>query len=128
MAKDIELKAVKLVLNYERKRRWKASPAKAGSGYDILSVKGKNKKFIEVKGQSAIKPRYVGFHKYTFRKVGQVSEDMEKYFLYIVYNIKKKPKLKIIPSSLIFRNLEIDANFFLPAGVIRKIKDDSYFP
>jgi hypothetical protein len=115
MAKDVELKAMKLVMNYEKRKGGNPKDVCKDKRYpcDIIS----RGRYIEVKGKSLLKPpQFLVLYKTTLKKLGN---NVRKYWIYVVYDINRKPKLRMIPSSKILGNLEIDARFVLPGKVIR---------
>ncbi|MDO8564007.1 MAG: DUF3883 domain-containing protein [Nanoarchaeota archaeon] len=128
MSNIVRDKAVKFVISYEKKRGWDAEKMPNGAGYDVISKKDSKIRYIEVKGKSSKNIPFVHFHKDAFKKVGNQSGDMRKYFLYLVYNINKKPTLKIVPSSTILQNIELDASFLLRGKAINTIEDSKDFP
>jgi hypothetical protein len=112
-----EIKAMDFVINYEKEQgRNPKDVSKTGCGYDIRS----DERCIEVKGQSSKQPDFIGLYKKTLKNLGK---DVLNYYIYLVYDIKEHPKLKIIPPDVIFGNLEIDPQFLLPSKAIRGIKD-----
>ena len=85
-------------------------------GYDIES----DGRLIEVKGQSAQRPDFIYLYKRTLEKLG---DNVLKYYIYLIYDMKRKPKLKILPPEKIFGNIEIDSMFTLRGKVFRDIKE-----
>lgn len=115
MAKSVELKAMELVIRYEKGKRGNPKDVHKDKQYpcDIIS----RKRYIEVKGKSSSKPpQFIFLYKTTLKKLGN---NIKKYWIYIVYDIKREPKLRMIPPGKIFGNLEIDARFVLRGKVIR---------
>ena len=45
----------------------------------------------------------------------KLGKGLSSYYVYIVYNIKDNPKLKILEPDVIFKNLKIDT-VFLPCN------------
>jgi hypothetical protein len=113
MAKDVELKAMKLVMEYEKAqgRNPKDVSKEKEYPFDIKS----GKRCIEVKGQSSKSAGWVWLYKTTLKKLG---DDVLNYYLYVIYDIKGNPKLRIIPPKKILGSLEIDYQFLLPTRVI----------
>jgi hypothetical protein len=114
MAKGVELKAMKLVMEYEKTKGRKPNDVSKDKNrpFDIKS----GRRCIEVKGQGSKSPRWVWLYKNTLKKLGN---DVLNYYIYVVYDVKRKPKLRIIPPGKIFGNLQIDPRFLLPAQVIK---------
>jgi hypothetical protein len=114
MAKNVESKAMELVMKYEKKKGRNPKDVCKDKRYpcDIIS-KGR---YIEVKGQSSKQPDGIWLYKTTLKKLG---DNILKYWIYVVYDIEKKPKLRKIPPEKIFGNLEIDPWFVLPGRIIR---------
>ena len=117
MAKDIEFKAMKLVMKYEKRKGRNPKDVCKNKKYpcDIIS-KGR---YIEVKGKSSSEsPPFIVLYKTTLRNLGN---NVRKYWIYVVYNINRRPKLRMIPPGKIFGNLEIDTRFILRGKVITKL-------
>ncbi len=115
MAKNVELKAMELVMKYEKRKGRNPKDVCKDKRYpcDIIS----RGRYIEVKGKSSSKPPpFIVLYKTTLKNLGS---NVRKYWIYVVYDMKRKPKLRMIPSSKILGNLEIDARFLLRGRVIR---------
>jgi hypothetical protein len=115
MAMDVESKAMKLVMKYEKSKGRNPKDVCKDKRYpcDIIS----RGRYIEVKGKSSSEPPpFIVLYKTTLRNLGN---NVRKYWIYVVYDIKRKPKLRMISSSKILGNLEIDARFLLRGKVIR---------
>ncbi|GAI04973.1 unnamed protein product [marine sediment metagenome] len=52
--------------------------------------------------------------------VRNLGKKLSNYYIYIVYDIKNKPKLKILDPDVIFKNLKIDTLFLLKGAVINE--------
>lgn len=116
MPKEVEEKAINLVMDYERGQgRESKDVSKTGCGYDIKS----GRRLIEVKGMRHPTGDFIYLYKKLFLKLGK---DVSRYYIYVVFDIKNKPKLKVIPPSVILANLEIETSFFLKAKSYRDIK------
>jgi len=116
MARDIEQKAMKLVMGYERKHgRYPKDMSTTGCGYDIKS----GSRLIEVKGMSHPNGDFISLYKKLLTKLGK---EISNYYIYVVYDIKNKPKLKIIPPNTILANLEIETSFFIRAKAYKDIE------
>ena len=97
--KQVELKAIKFVMDYERKQgRNPKDVSKTGCGYDIKS----NNRYIEVKGSSLNKPSFVQFNQYNFKAL----QKENNFYLYIILGINDKPKSDK-PKAIIFNKNEI---------------------
>jgi len=114
MANTVEQKAIAHVMEYEKKQNRKPEDvSKQKCGYDIKS----GDRCIEVKGQSGRKASWIWINNSIVRKLGK---DLSNYYVYIVYDIKDKPKLKILEPDVIFKNLKIDPFFLLTTAVINQ--------
>lgn len=114
MPNIVERKAIELVKEFERKHGRQPKEIKAG-GYDIKS----GNRCIEVKGSSDKNiPSFVWISRTILRKLG---EDVINYYIYIIYDIKRKPKLLILPSKIIFSNMEIDPLLIIFPNRIKKL-------
>ena len=115
MAKEVEKRAMKLVMHFEHKQGRKPQDVShSGCGYDIKS----GSRLIEVKGMSHPKGDFIYLYKKLFLKLGK---GVSNYYIYVVFDIKNKPKLKIIPPKIILANLEIENSFFIKAKSYRDI-------
>lgn len=109
-----EIQSTKLVMRFERKEGRHPQITKRGSGYDIKS----DSRCIEVKGKTKSSlPGSVKMNKSVLRTLGK---NVKNYYIYIVYDLKKKPKLLILPSEVIFSYLGIDPLLILHPKKIRK--------
>jgi len=114
MEKTVEKKAIEIVMDYEwNQKRNPEDVSTKKCGYDIKS----RDRFIEVKGQSRKKASWIWINNSIVRKLGK---NLSKYYVYIVYDIKNNPKLKILEPDVIFKNLKIDPFFLLETKVINK--------
>ena len=119
MPNTVEQKAMRIVIKYEKSQsRHPKDVSKTGGGYDIKA----NNRFIEVKGQSKPKASWILIHNSIVRNLGK---NLSNYYIYIVYNINKKPKLKIIDPDSIFKNLRIETSFLLTSKVINEHGKDT---
>ena len=124
MADTVEQKAIKLVMEYEKKKqnRKPEDVHQQKCGYDIKSYDTKSGyRCIEVKGQSSKRADGIWINNSIVRKLGK---DLSNYYVYIVYDIKNNPKLKILEPDVIFKNLRIDPCFLLKTGVINRYGKD----
>ena len=114
MANTVEQKAVKLVMEYESSQDRKPKDvSKQKCGYDIKS----GDRCIEVKGVSSKKTSWILINNSIVRSLGK---NLSNYYVYIVYDIKNNPKLKILEPDVIFKNLRINTAFLLTAAVINR--------
>ncbi len=114
MAKSVEKKAMRIVMKYEKiNGRRPKDVSKKRIGYDIES----DKRLIEVKGQSRKEAGMIGIHNSIVRKLGK---RLAKYHIYIVYNINKLPRLRIIEPDDIFKVLETDVRFVIKKADVTK--------
>jgi len=115
---NIEKKAIEIVMEYEREQNRNSKDVSEGKcGFDIQS----GNRHIEVKGQSSEKARFLWINNSIVRKLGK---GLAHYWVYVVYNINDKPKLKILEPDTIFKNLQIDTQFKLTAKVINSCRDE----
>lgn len=115
MPREVEQKAMKLVIDFECKQGRKPKDVShSGCGYDIES----SGRLIEVKGMSHPKGDFIYLYKKLLLKLGK---NVSSYYIYVVFDIKNKPKLKIIPPEVILSNLEIDTSFFIRAKSYKDI-------
>ena len=118
MANTIEQKVIEIVMKYEKLQgREPKDVSRTKCGYDIKSTE----RYIEVKGQSKKRAGRIRMDHAIVRIFGK---DSPNYYIYIVYDIKNEPKLKILEPDVIFKNLKIDTLFLLPTGVINKYGKD----
>jgi hypothetical protein len=109
-----EQKAMELIMKYESSQGRKPKDvSKTRCGFDIKS----GNRCIEVKGQGSERASWIWITPTIVRNLGR---KLANYYIYIVYNIKNSPKLKIIEPDVIFKNLKIDTLFLLTADVINK--------
>lgn len=114
-----EEKSIKYVLSYEKlKGNNPIDVSKKLVGYDIKS----GKRFIEVKSRpkSKIQP----FIKLNNTLIRAISIGLVNYYLYIVYDMDKEPKLVIVPPKIVLANLETEVSFKIRGAVYNKIKPE----
>lgn len=112
-----ERQAIELVMNYEKRQgRNPQDVSTKHLGYDIKS----DERLIEVKGQKAKKPDFVYLYKRTLQKLG---DNALRYYIYLVYDIKREPKLKILPPGKIFGNIEIEPMFLLRGKIFNGLEE-----
>jgi len=117
MTKKIEKRAMKYVIKYEKsQRRNPIDVSKTRCGYDIKS----GKRYIEVKGQSSTKAEFIYLYKKTLMNL---KDNILNYYIYIVYDLKNKPKLKILPPNKIFGNLEIEPLFLIRGKTFKGLEE-----
>jgi hypothetical protein len=85
-------------------------------GYDIKS----GNRFIEVKSRPSEKIQpHITLHNALLRKLGK---GLSRYYIYIVYDMIKNPKLVIVPPEIIFKNLETKVSLLIRRKVYNRIK------
>jgi len=92
--------------------------SKTKHGFDIKF----GKRYIDVKGQSSKRAAWIWISNSIVRNLGK---NFSNYYIYIVYDIKGKPKLKILEPDVIFKNLKIDTLFLITTAVINKYGKDT---
>lgn len=113
--KSTEMIAIDFVKKYEKRHgRIPVDVSKKGVGYDIRS----GNRLIEVKGQSAVMPDFIYLYKRTLQNLG---DNILNYYIYLVYDVKNKPKLKILLPRKIFGNIEIDPQFIIRGKVFKAL-------
>jgi len=116
--KNTEQKAMEYVMNYEmNNERSSIDVSKKGCGYDIES---KNR-YIEVKGFKNVRYPSLSLYK---RLPEQLGKKIDRYYIYVVYDLDNSPKLKIIEPSVVKANLEIDTCYIIRGKVYRPIPDE----
>ena len=109
--------SIQYVIKYEKSQKRKPiDVSKKGAGYDMKS----GSRYIEVKSRpgSNIQP-FITLHNHLLRSIGK---GLSKYYIYIVYDMKKDPKLVIIPPEVVLKNLETKVNLFIRRKVYNRIK------
>ena len=110
-------KNIKYVINYESKQGRKPQDvSKKRVGYDIKS----GDRYIEVKSRpgSRLQP-FLTLHNHLLRSIGK---GLAHYYIYVIYDMKKDPKLVILPPELVLRNLETNVSLFIRRRVYNRIK------
>jgi hypothetical protein len=109
--------SIKYVMRYEKARgRKPIDVSKKLIGYDIKS----GNLYIEVKSRPGFKIQpFVILHNALLRKLGT---GLARYYIYLVYDMKKNPKLVIVPPEVIFKNLETKVSLLVRRKVYNKIK------
>ncbi len=109
-----EQKAMKIVIKYEKSQgRNPRDVSRTRCGFDIKS----GKRCIEVKGQGSRRADWIWISNSIVRNLGK---RLSSYYIYIVYDINNRPKLKILEPDIISKNLKIDTLFLLKAAVINE--------
>jgi len=114
-----EEKSIKYVIAYEKSQgRKPVDVSKKHIGYDIKS----DRRFIEVKSRpkDRVQP-FIKLHNALLRTMGA---GLSNYYLYIVYDMDKEPKLIIVPPNVIFSNLETEVSLLIKGKVYNKIKPE----
>lgn len=103
---SIEDIAIRLIRKYEKGEGREAFDVrKFGRGYDIESIGELENRYIEVKSLGKGQKPYTAYWIYpTFLK--RLGEDVDKFYLYIVYYKKDKPYLRIVTPDKLLRNLQ----------------------
>lgn len=113
--KEIERKAIKEVIKYEKQKKRKPEIVPQGNGYDIKS----SGRCIEVKG---CKKEVRGWRMFE-HNCFEALQKAKRYFVYIVEKLEThKPELYIIPCSAIIRHLKLKPvwQINLPVKEMRK--------
>jgi len=106
---SIEERALKLAIEYEAKNGWKAEDVhREHLPYDIVSKKNGQVKYIEVKGMREKRP-YIEVSEALLRNMGRKIGD---YYIYNVYNLENKPRLRIIDPETLFTHLKTWVKFY----------------
>lgn len=92
---DIEAKAIRLVMDYEKNNE-PIDCHKERNGYDIKC----RDKIIEVKGSTEAKIPFVTLSQSNIKAF----ENHENYYVYVVYDLNKNSKLLIVDKSFIEEN------------------------
>lgn len=109
---------MKIVIEYEKSQgRQPKDVSRIKCGFDIKS----GNRCIEVKGQGSARADWIWITPTIVRNLGR---KIANYYIYIVYNIKSKPKLKILEPDVVFKNLKIDTLFLLKGDTINKYGRD----
>jgi len=109
-----EQKAMKIVAKYELKQgRRPHDVSKTKCGYDIKS----GNRRIEVKGQKRQRAGWITIHNSIVRNLGR---ELAQYYVYVVYDIDRESKLKILDPDTIFKNLKIESHFLLTARAVNE--------
>ncbi len=112
-----EKKAIKLVIAYEKKHgRTAVDCSNERCIYDVKS----SGRLIEVKSRSA-KGISFAVLQGTIKKLSK--KEKGKFYLYYV-RLGKKPSIRIVLPSILFKNLQLDIKFRLPASVISNQKEE----
>ena len=118
MADTIEQKAMKIAMRYEKSRgKNPKDVSRTRCGYDIKS----GNRCIEVKGKTSKKAGWFLIHNSIVRNLGK---SLINYYIYVVYDLNNKPKLKVLDPDTVFKNLEISTAFLLRTSVVNKYGKD----
>jgi hypothetical protein len=114
-----EERSIKYILEYEKSQgRKPVDVSKQHIGYDIKS----GKRFIEVKSRPKDKVQpFIKLHNALLRTIGV---GLSNYYLYIVYDMDREPKLIIVPPKIIFSNLETEVSLLIRGKVYNHIKPE----
>ena len=98
MPNTVEQRAMQIVMKYEKKQnRNPKDVSKTRCGYDIQS----DGRCIEVKGMSSKNAGWFWINNSIVRNLGK---NLANYWVYIVYDMKQKLKLKIL-NQILFLNI-----------------------
>ncbi|HZX49617.1 MAG TPA: DUF3883 domain-containing protein, partial [Candidatus Paceibacterota bacterium] len=98
MPHDNGEKAMQFAIKYERRRTGETPDdvSREGRGYDLES----KDRLIEVKGTDHVNGGLViSLYKKLLTKLGK---DIVKYHIYLIYDMRREPKLKILTPEFIF--------------------------
>lgn len=112
-----EALSIKYVIKYERSQGREAKDVSGkGLGYDVKS----GNRYIEVKSRPGcrIQP-FITLHNHLLRSIGK---GLSNYYVYLVYDMNKEPKLVIIPPEVVLKNLETKVSLLIRKKVYNKIK------
>lgn len=109
--------SIKYVIKFEKSQKRKPiDVSKKHIGYDVKS----GSRYIEVKSRPGMKIQpFITLHNALLRKLGK---GLSRYYIYVVYDMNKEPKLVIIPPEIIFKNLETKVSLLVRSKVYNKIK------
>jgi len=118
MPNSVEKRAIRIVMDYERsQRRAPVDVSRERCAYDIKS----GDRLIEVKGTKDKKPTWYYVSPNILNKLGK---GVANFYVYIVYDIKNKPKLKIMEPDDVFKSMKAEAQFYIPHSAISKYGKD----
>ncbi len=118
MTNTVEQRAMKIVMKYEKSQgKEPRDVSRTRCGYDIKS----GRRRIEVKGESSERASWIWVSNSIVRNLGK---NLSNYYIYIVYDINNKPKMKVLEPDDIFKNLKIDTLFLLTTAAINKYGKD----
>lgn len=113
-----ERRAIKAVMRYERKKRRNPEDVHSQKlGYDVKS----RRRFIEVKGLTSERPAFAEMQD-TIKKKHILGRN---YWLYVVYNLREKPKIKIVPPHIVRKYLRTVTKYLINSSVINKYGRDA---
>ncbi|MBU0665945.1 MAG: DUF3883 domain-containing protein [Nanoarchaeota archaeon] len=107
MSNNISQLGMEAVIKYEKKSGRKPKDvSKTKVGYDIIS----SGRRIEVKGVSSDKPPFIQFNQYNFKAL----QKENNFWLYIVYNLKDKPKIIKLTKNEILKRAKFFYGWEIP--------------
>ena len=113
-------KAITWVMEYERLNgRNPKDVSTKGCGYDIES----DGRCIEVKS-TARKRKTLSLYKKLLKQLGG---KIDRYYIYVVYDIESTPKLKILDPRVVVKSLEEDARYIVRASAYTRISPANDF-
>ena len=116
MVNELKKKAIELAINYEKKRGKNPERVnKFKEGYDIKS----EDRLIEIKINNKKNDLLLSFK--NFKKLGK---DVNKYYIYLFYNLEDKPKLKVLDPDFILKNINLLTLINIKSYILDKIKEE----
>jgi hypothetical protein len=104
-------KAMEFVLKHEAEEgRNPRDVSTKGLGYDIES----DSRWIEVKGSSSKKPPFIRLSWYNFEALQKATKKGKEFWLYIVVDVDKKPRLVKLDKRKIFDRMKFGYYWEIP--------------
>lgn len=112
-----EERSIEYVKRFEKRQgRKPVDMSKKLIGYDVKS----GNRYIEVKSRPGEKIQpHLTLYKGLLSKLGK---NISHYFIYVVYDMDRAPKLVIIPPEVVFSNLEAEVKLIMRSKCYNKIK------
>jgi hypothetical protein len=107
-------RAIEIVVKFEKKHGRKPIVLPNGHGYDVHS--GNRRIEVKSKGRDLKHSCGVSMHESLYRKIWKFGK---RYYIYFVYNMNDRPKMKIIEPKQIFPNLRIENSYHLDGKFLR---------
>ena len=120
MVNKTEQIAIDVVIKYEKKkgRNPKIVSGQKSKHWDIES----GKRLIEVKGLGAGRTSFDFWLEDSLFKLDKSTK--RRYYIYVVYNIGKQPRLKILHPDEIFKNLQKETKAWIPPAKVKQLGDE----